>query len=196
MKRFQKNAVNILTGIILLAVFSACAAFKPVTKEVYSKDDLTFTHLSNWRVTDDSTTTVSDITTRIITLEGPNSAILSITRFPPIVPMTLDEYVEIIGDEMKKGAKDLTGGVEVISVDDGKTMPSEAQIAGALRQGLAREFDVKALGTPVPHRAEYYLLENDKERWFFTRQASKDNWDETKDGFQTILDSFPVRTKN
>lgn len=182
----------IFTISVAILVFSACSAFKPATKEQYSKDGLTFTHFSNWEITEDSTTAEEGIEARIITVEGPHNAIFTASRFPPVLDMTIEEYVSLMTKEMKNSTKDITGGIEIVSMDDGKTVPSDALIFGVMRHGLAREFEVKALGTPVLHRAEYYLIENDKEKWFVTIQSSKEDWDSVKEGFQTILDSFPV----
>ena len=193
--KFQKIASIISLAVFALVIFSACDAFKPVTKQEYSKDDVKFTHLSNWQITEDSTTTESNMTARIITVEGPHDAVLTASKFPPSFPLTLEEYIKIVSEEMKKGAKDLTAGIDVLSLSAGKTMPSEARIAGSPQHGLAREFNIEALGTAVLHRAEYYAIDGDKEKWFIMMQSSKEDWESVKDGFQTMLDSFPAAAK-
>ena len=87
----------------------------------------------------------------------------------------------------------MTGGVEVFKMDDGKLNPVEASIAGETRRGLAREFDIKVLSIPVPHRAESFLIEAENEKWFIVAQSSKEDWDKLKVGFQTIFDSLSLK---
>jgi hypothetical protein len=93
---------------------------------------------------------------------------------------------------MDESAKELTGGYEVVKMGAAKLSPVSGQIAGATRQGLLREFEIKALNVPVPHRAELYLVENEKGRWFIVAQSPNEDWDAQKAGFQVMFDSLSI----
>lgn len=185
-----KNVSSFFAVFILLSAILACGKFEKVTKQEYRKDNLAFTHLSNWKITEDTASSTDGIETRYISIEGADDAILLLTRFPAEVPTTLEEYVGEIQKASNDEAKKMTGGYDVVTFGDAKMSPATAQIAGAARTGLLREFDIKAIGIPVPHRAEHFLIENGAEKWFVVAQASKENWNGVREGFQTIYDSL------
>lgn len=176
------------------ALISAACQFAPVTKQEYRQGNLAFTHFSNWKITADETTKEAVGDVRLITVEGPNDTIFIATGFPSDVATTLEEYAELLHKESNEGAKEVTGGFEVVKMEDAATKPVAAQIAGETRNGLVREFDAKVLGMPVPHRVEYYMVEAGAERWFVVAQASKEDWEKSKNGFQTIFDSLSFGT--
>jgi hypothetical protein len=192
-KVINKAATRYSAFSILLLVILGCSKFETPTKQEYSKDDLTFAHFSNWKITEDKTTTEAVGEVRFITVEGPSDSIFLATCFPADVDTTLEDYANQIQQGMGETTKELTGGIEVVKVGEVKTGSVEAQIAGATRRGLRREFDIKALGIPVPHRADYYLIENDKEKWFIVAQAAQEDWDSVKIGFQTIFDTISIK---
>ena len=181
-------------AFLVLSLNAACHGFAPVTNQEYRKDNLAFTYLSNWKITEDTTTKEAVGDVRFISIEGPDDAVLTISRFPSDTDVTLESYVELLQSGMKQEAETMTGGVKVFKMDDGILSSVEARIAGATRHGLAREFDIKALSVLVPHRAETFSIENPTEKWFFVRQSSKEDWEKLKIGFQTIFDSLTFET--
>lgn len=183
-----------LIALSLLLVVTACDRFKPAVKQNYSKDGLAFTHFSDWKITEDKTTKEAVGDVRFISIEGPHDSILMISRFPSEAEVTLESYVELLQSGMQQETQNMTGGVNVFKVDDGNLSPVEARIAGETRRGLAREFDIKVLNLPVPHRAETFFAENENEKWFLVAQSSKEDWEKLKDGFQTIFDSLSLTT--
>lgn len=189
-----KSTFNTAAVLILFLAILACSKFEKATKQEYRKENLAFTHFSDWKITADDTSFNENIETRYISVEGPNDAIVLMTRFPDAVTTTLEEYAQELQRATGEGAKEMTGGYEVVKLGEAKISPVSAQIAGAARQGLVREFDIKALGFPVPHRAEHYLIETTDEKWFIVAQASKEDWDKVKDGIQTIFDSLSLGT--
>ncbi len=181
-----------LIALSLLLTLTACDKLKPAVKQNYSKDGLAFTHFSDWKITEDNTTKEAVGDVRFISIEGPHDSILMISRFPGDAEVTLASYVELLQSGMKEETQKMTGGVNVFKVDDGNLSPVEARIAGETRRGLAREFDIKVLNLPVPHRAETFLAENENEKWFFVAQSSKEDWEKLKPDFQAIFDSLSL----
>lgn len=192
MKFNHKLTINLLLLVLLASLTAACSAAKSTVKQEYSKDDLTFSHFSDWKITEDNTTQEAVGAVRFISIEGPDDSILMISRFPGEADVTLESYVEMLQKGMSEEAKTMTGGVEIIKMDAGKLTPVESRIAGIARRGLAREFDIKALNFPVPHRAENFLIENENEKWFLVAQSPKENWEGVKSGFQIIYDTFQI----
>ncbi len=190
MKIVSKKAAILIVSTILMAASAACGGFKSVVKQEYSKDDLAFSHFSDWKIAEDKTTAEAVGSVRFISIEGPDDSILMISRFPGEAEVTLESYVELLRTGMKEEAKSMTGGVEVFKMDDGNLNPVEAQIGGVARRGLAREFDIKVLNIPVPHRSETFLIENENEKWFVVAQSSKEDWEKLRVGFQTIYNSL------
>ena len=189
-----KRAKKLIILSVLLLTITACGVFKPAVKQEYNKDGLTFSYFSDWKITEDKTTAEAVGDVRFISLEGPNDAVLLITRFPGDTDVTLESYVKLLQTGMQEETKTMTGGVGVFKMDDGNLTPVEAQIAGTGRRGLAREFNIKVLNFPVPHRAETFLVEAGNEKWFIVSQSSKEDWEKLKTGFQTIFDSLSLKT--
>ncbi len=185
-----KDKRNLSFLAVLLLMLTTCSSFKPAVKQEYGKDDLAFSHFSDWKITEDNTTEEAVGDVRFVSIEGPNDSILMISRFPGDAEVTLESYVELLQSGMKEETKTMTGGVEVFKMDNGKLKPVEALIAGEKRRGLAREFDIKVLNISVPHRAETFLIEGRNEKWFIVAQSSKEDWDKLKVGYQTIFDSL------
>lgn len=193
MKSMKNKIVwNAAVGLILLTAVLACSNFQKATKQEYRKDNLAFTHFSDWKITEDNTSVTEGVETRYLSVEGPSNAVVLMTRFPDAVSMTLEEYARELQTATGEGAKEVTGGYEIVKLGEAKFSPASASIAGVVQQGLVREFDIKALGFPVPHRAEHYLIETGGARWFIVAQASKEDWDKVKNGFQTIFDSLSL----
>ena len=190
----MKYIRNYTAALVLLVTILACSKFEKVTTQQYNKENVAFAHLSNWKVTEDNTSVTEGVESRFVSVEGSDNAVLMLTRLSASAPATLEEYVQILHDSLNEGAKDLTGGYEVVKLGAANTSPISTQIGRISRQGLLREFDVKALDVPVPHRAEQYLVETDKDKWFVVAQASKEDWDGVKEGFKTIFDSLSFRT--
>ena len=189
-----KKTKNLIILSVLLLTITACSIFKPAVKQEYNKDGLTFSHFSDWKITEDKTTAEAVGDVRFVSLEGPDNAVLLFTRFPGDTDVTLESYVKLLQTEMQEETKTMTGGVGVFKMNDGNLTPVEAQIAGAVRRGLAREFDIKVLNFPVPHRAETFLIEAGNEKWFVVSQSSKEDWEKLKIGFQTIFDTLSLKT--
>lgn len=185
-----RNQRSLAFLAVLLLAFTTCSRFKPAVKQEYNKDDLTFSHFSDWKITEDKTTQEAVGDVRFVTVEGPDDSILMISRFPGDADVTLESYVELLQSGMKEEIETMTGGVEVFKTDDGKLNSVEVSIAGEKRRGLAREFDIKVLNIPVPHRAETFLIEIGNEKWFLVAQSSKEDWGKLKIGYQTIFDSL------
>lgn len=194
MKIKNVNIVSFAVLPILLLIMTACSSFKPAVKQEYNKDGLAFSHFSDWKITEDKTTAEEVGEVRFISIEGPDDSILMISRFPSEADITLESYVELLQTGMKEETKTMTGSVEVFAMDDGKLSSVETRIVGETRRGLAREFDIKVLSLPVPHRAETFTMENQTEKWFFVAQSSVEDWEKLRVGFQTVFDSLSLTT--
>ena len=185
-----KRIRDFFAVLILFAAILACSKFEKITKQEYRKDDLAFAHLSNWKITEDKTTVTSGIETRYLSIEGSDNAILILNKFPNQSSTTLEDYVQEVQKLSNSEIKEMTGGYDVVKIGEAQTSPTAAQIGGVPRAGLLRDFDIKALGIPVPHRAEHYLIEIGDAKWFITAQAPKEDWNSVNEGFQTIYNSL------
>ena len=195
MKIKSRYFSSIALLFVLLAAFAACDRFKAPVKQEYGKDGLAFAHFSNWTVTEDKLMTQEVGDVRYVSVEGPNDSLLMISGFPANLGVTLEDYVRLLQTGMNEEAKKMTHGIEVLKTSEGNLSPVETVINGAMRKGLAREFDVEILSIPVPHRSETFMLETKTQTWFFVAQSSKEDWGSLKNGFQTIFESLAVETE-
>ena len=101
----MKYIRNYSAVLILLLTILACSKFEKVTTQQYRKENLTFAHLSNWQIMEDKTAVMDGIKSRFVSVEGPDNAVLMLTRLSASAPATLEEYVQILHIRRTKAQK-------------------------------------------------------------------------------------------
>jgi hypothetical protein len=170
---------------VVVASMWACTQKTPV---VYEKDRLSFTYFSNWQITGDKL--VADGDARLITIEGPRDAVMTLTRFAGDNPTSLEDYAKVLDEERAEGAKKAFGGYLPLKTGQTNTERTSMMIAGQKQSGLMQTFVVRLLGTEVPHRAIVVMIEGGGDKWFLMAQASTEDWKSVESGFQKVLDTL------
>jgi len=182
-----RGRLKILSPLVLLVIGAAACLHKPAVPMRYEKDGFSFTHFSDWRIKDDKL--VADGKARIITIEGPENAVMTVSKFAPDNPISLDHYAAILEKKRSENVEKNFGGVLPIRTEKAQTESTAAMIAGETRSGLSQVFSITLLGVNVPHMANLFLIERGGHKWILMTQAPSSKWIKVQPGFQKIFDS-------
>src|SRR5713101_4850238 len=175
-------------GILMLLVIAAVACVhRPAVPMKYEKDGLSFTYFSDWRIKEDKL--VADGRARVITIEGPENGVMTVSRLSAGNAISIDEYAHILEEKRSEVLKRQFGGVLPISTERTHTETTVGRIAGETRSGLTQVFSVRLLGIDVPHMANLFMVEQGGRKWIFMAQAPSAKWIKVQSGFQKIFDS-------
>jgi hypothetical protein len=180
------------TLLLLAAALSfhiACS--KPVTVESYEKDGVRFSHFSNWKVSKDEPIEGAP-GTRVLHVEGPDSALMSIIWLPAASETTLADFAASVAQGRAEEVKKALGPIEAMQESTGSSEPSTDQIAGHERTGIRQKFDIVLLGNHVPHEATFYLLETPTHKVILMSQVAKENLAATRPAWQKVYDTLAL----
>ena len=173
--------------MMVLAITATCA-LKKVVAEKYEKDGLSFTHFSNWVIKEDKL--LAEGKARLITIEGPENAVLTLSRFSAANLISLESYARTLANQRKEALKKQLGGVVPLSEEASETGPATMNIAGENRVGLSQKFNIRLLGIDVPHVANFFMVEHGGYQWILMIQAPAEKWNRVESGCQKILDTL------
>lgn len=173
--------------LLFIAAVLACKSMKPVTKQSYNKDDLSFNYLSSWAITEDNIIEES-VKVRFVQIEGPDDALLFITRFPIKSDITLERYAEMTNKERAENMKKKLGGT--IKVGETVTKETQRQIGSKSLKGILQEFSLRLLGVDVPHRAEFFIVEDKEYKWIISTQTPAEDMKGVQEGYQVIYETL------
>jgi len=184
------RAAQRLTVLAVLAVtFAACS--KPVTVETYDKDGVRFSHFSNWKIDKDAPVE-SAPGTRMIHVEGPDNALISILWLPVASPVTVESFAASIAKGRAQAVEKKAGDFKALQESEAASEPATAQIAGREVRGIRQTFDVVLLGHHVPHEASFYMLQTATHKVMIMAQVSKEDLEATRPAWQKVFDTFSL----
>ena len=181
-----RRHLKIVSLLVLLAATAGCSR-RQVVPAKYEKDGLSFTYFSDWRIKEDKL--VADGKARVITIEGPEHGVMTVSRLSAGNAISIDEYAHILEEKRSEVVKRQFGGVLPISTERTHTETTVGRIAGETRSGLTQVFSVRLLGIDVPHMANLFMVEQGGRKWIFMAQAPSAKWIKVQSGFQKIFDS-------
>lgn len=175
--------------MVALGVF-ACSP-KPATLVKYEKNGVSFTHLSDWKVTGDAVIEASG-GWRTIALEGPREAIVSIIVMPASTEMTLEAYAGGMARERAAGIKQAlsVGPISPAKVTSTRSEETTAQVGGASRKGIMHTFSVELLGETVPHKSTFFMVSDQDRKAYIHTQAATEDLTSVTPGLDATLASF------
>jgi hypothetical protein len=189
MERFMKIAKASL--LLLLAFLNfACSPGKP-TLVTYEKSGVSFAHLSNWKVTSD-TTSQEGIGFRAIDLEGPHEALVSVILFPASADLTLDAFAASIARERASAVKESLsiGSLSAAKVSPASSQAITGEVGGQSQNGIQQKFSVYLLGLEVPHEARFFLVSDHQKKAFILAQVASEHLNQMEPDFSAVLNSF------
>ncbi|SRR6266851_1262080 len=176
-----------IVGLLVLLAAAAGCVHRQVVPAKYEKDGFSFTYFSDWRIKEDKL--VADGKARVITIEGPENGVMTVSQLSAGNAISIDEYARIIEEKRSEVLKRQFGGVLPISTERTHTETTVGRIAGETRSGLTQVFSVRLLGIDVPHMANLFMVEQGGRKWIFMAQAPSAKWIKVQSGFQKIFDS-------
>lgn len=179
-------------SLLLLIAFInfACTSEKP-TLVAYEKSGVSFSHFSNWKVTSD-TSSQEGVGFRLIDLEGPDEALLSVVLLPASTTLTLDAFAASVANERANVVKEnlSIGSFTAARISPASSQAISSEVGGQQRNGIQQRFSVHLLGQEVPHEARFFLISDQHQKAFIMAQVASQHLDRITPDFSATLGSF------
>jgi hypothetical protein len=175
---------------VLSASFSACSK-PPVTVETYDKDGVRFSHFSDWKIDKDEPIAGAP-GTRIIHVEGPDNALVSLLWLPVASAVTVESFAASVAEGRAQAVEKKVGDFKALQESGGASEPATAKIAGREVRGVRQTFDVVLLGNHVPHEASFYMLQTDTHKVMIMAQVSRESLEATRPAWQKVFDTLSL----
>jgi hypothetical protein len=174
--------------LVALSLSFACA-HTPVTVETYDKDGVHFSHFSDWKIEKDEPIAGAP---RVIHLEGPDHALVSILWLPVASTVTVESFAASVAHRRADAFEKKGGDLKGMQESGGASEPVTAKIAGREVSGIRQTFDIVLLGTRVPHEASFYMLQTATHKVMIMAQVSKENLEATRPAWQKVFDTLSL----
>lgn len=182
----------ILPSVLILSLLGGGCLFKPPTEQRYAKEGISFTHYSNWRVTEDEPPE-DDPDGRLINVEGPNEAIVSFIFVSPESDVTVESFAAAIARVRLEEFKAMKiGPIQPAEVSNTTSEPITGRIGARVLNGILQRFTIKMLGELVPHEARFFAVENERIKIFIMTQVATEDVSDTTPAFDLILNSLSL----
>lgn len=182
----------ILLSVLILSLLGCGHLFKPPTEQRYAKEGISFTHHSNWRVTEDAPPE-DDPSARTINVEGPNEAIVMFIFVPPESDVTAESFAAGVARDRFELLKEVKiGPIKPAELTDTKSEPVTSRIGGRVQNGVLQRFSIKMLGQLVPHEARFFMVENERVKVVIMTQVATEDVRDTAPEFDLILDTLSL----
>jgi len=181
-------------SMVLCAVTAACSIpQRPVN--VYDKDGVRFDYHPDWKITEDQPFSGAS-PSRIIMIDGPNYALLTIHLVPNTVPTTLEEFANTFANKRADGIKKRFFGVEtnLAPLVEGTSENTTALISGEKNVGNRQRFTVPVHGKLVPCTAEFFMLRRGRYKVFLLALAINESIESSRAALQKIYDTLTLET--
>lgn len=149
----------------------------------YEKDELSFSYPGNWDVTEDSVTDGW----RIIFIESPGDALMSIEVYANDESFELQEFVELSIDELRSAMPDMLNMSETIAINE-----IETNLTNSVLNGYRYEFSLSIIGIEVPHVNDNFMFTYKDKTAYISSQVATEDLEKVKNGFQLVLETFDL----
>jgi len=185
------RSAQLLAVLAVLSVsFTACSK-PPVTVQTYDKDGVRFSHFSNWKIDQDKPIEGAP-GTRMIHVEGPDSALISILWLPAASDVTVESFAASVAEGRAQAVEKKVGDFKAMQESGGASEPATAKIAGREVRGIRQTFDVVLLGNRVPHEASFYMLQTATHKVVIMAQVARESLDATRPAWQKVFDTLSL----
>ncbi|GGY73796.1 hypothetical protein GCM10011613_18840 [Cellvibrio zantedeschiae] len=178
----MRNCKNYLCALFL-AILCSCAAAEDKPNQIigYSKNNISFSMPSNWKVTED----VGENSSRHIFVESPGTAMVMVNTYAKENAPSFKEYVVTITDRANK--KFWLG---LGSISNGKISEFKSSLNGREVTVFKNEYVAKIFGLSVPHVSEFYCFESESYIAYVSSQAATEDLPMVSSGFNLVLSTF------
>jgi hypothetical protein len=181
--------------VLALACLAACERAPDIAApQAYAIEPLTFRFPGNWSVTRDERSAEDGGEFRNVVVESPGNAIVLVQLYRPVVDVSAETFS---AELMAATVAEVEGMVEIqgmkpLSASGGTPSAVQSTVAGELRDGVERNFVIRVLGQPVPHRARTFRVESEGSVVFLVQQAATEDWARVEPGFDLISSSLAL----
>jgi len=174
----MRTSIFVILTILLLGLVG-CERAADITSPVkYEKDNISFSHPQNWKVTED----VAQQDVRYLFVESPGYAIFVVQIYAKHDAVSFSEFVEWFSSQSKEETP--IGNISESSF----SYIEETTFSPSIREG----FSITVLGQKIPHIRKYYVKESSKKVTFLVAQVAVEDLGKVEPGFNLILRSFVV----
>lgn len=180
---------------LLIAVAALACGTQPRTIKHYSKDGISFSHYSDWKITEDKPLD-GEPDTRSIHLEGPDDTLVMFTCLLPTNSVTAADFAAALDQNRQQMKEDYTAGsIKPIDVTPAKSERTVGRVGSQACDGVIQRFSIKILGQDVPHESRIYMVKTARYDVFAVTQAADEDIPSATGAFNLILNSFVVAEK-
>lgn len=188
-------SISLVMAVALAVPLGSCKRGPNVKSlNTFDEDGISFSYPKNWKISRDSKLG-STGGARLVMVEGASDEVAIITALPQYGGgMSLPQYVDTMASGRTKEAKKMfkIGSVETVSSGESTRSPIFSTFGEKKLEGLGEEFSIAVLGHPVPHRANYFLIDGEGSRTFLVAQAPKERFAAAEPGFAVVFSSLRV----
>ena len=182
----------ILPSVLILSLLGCGCLSRPRTEQRYAKEGISFTHYSDWDVTEEEPAE-DDPGGRTINVEGPNEAIVMFIFMPPESGVTLEVFAAAMAKGRLEQLKEMKiGPIKAEQVGKTTSEPVTGRIGGRVQDGILQRFSIKVLGEVVPHEARIFTVENERASVFIMTQVATEDLRDTTPAFDLILNTVSL----
>lgn len=176
--------------LLMLALANFACSPTPATLVQYKKNGVSFSHYSDWKVTEDAI--IADTNgSRSIDLEGPQDSIVMIILMPASTDMTLDSYAA--GMAQQRAQALTVGPFTAAKISAATSRTTSALVGGAKQPGIQQTFSINLLGETVPHEATFFSVADEHAKVFIITQVATEDAKRVAQGFAATLASFAFK---
>ena len=156
----------------------------------YADHGVAFSHRDDWTVTAETETTMG-VELTMITIDGPDSALVVVQQFRPSMSIDVDELLASFTTDMRTTAEQQVGGL--VDYTQAATQPATRTILGSARNGKESHFSLSLLGETLPHTVQLFPIPLEDRTVVVFMQVADEDLADTTEGFDTILDSLATK---
>ena len=178
--------------LLLIIIAGLSCATQPRTVQQYSKNGISFSHYSDWKITEDKALQ-DEPDTRSIHLEGPDDALVMFICMPPVNSVTAADFAASL-DENRQGMKHnySAGPIKPVDITPAKSEPTVGRVGGQATEGVIHRFSIKILGQAVPHESRIYMVKSARYQVFVVTQVADEDLSRATPAFNLTLNSLLV----
>jgi hypothetical protein len=185
------RSIRLLAALFVLSLAGSACARPQATVETYERDGVSFSHFSNWRIDQDRPIAGSP-GARIIHIEGPDHALISLIRLPGASDATAESFAAFTAKGRTKTVEKNVGGFTALQESGGASEPATAKIAGREVRGVRQTFDMVLLGQHIPHEATFYMVKTGTHKMVIMSQVAREHLEATRPAWQKVYDTLSL----
>ena len=166
---------------IFLSITSTQIKADSAVPNAYNKEDIRFSYLKNWEITEDTI----DKDSRLLFVEGGDAIF--------IVVMHKSQATTSLLDFAKHYSSEARTQTSIAKLSEGEFSNIEEKLKTSTIKSVKESFSISVIGVTIPHIRKYYKIQTGEKFVFLITQVAIEDLPQTKPGFDLILNTFILK---